>query len=175
MKPVEEQDYSQHISLTEVSDMCASAMDTDTNSQTVEQEYSPLISLTEVSDMCVSAMDTDTNSQTVALSDENTFSCNTCGKIFSQKNYLKVHLRTHVSENAFICDVCKKTFSQKRYLRRHVCIHTNEEVYPFDAFDKEGSLDLNKQGSLDLNNQVMEFCTLLLPAIDCEVMSFGRN
>ncbi|KAG8182647.1 hypothetical protein JTE90_018483 [Oedothorax gibbosus] len=65
------------------------------------------------------------------------YKCDLCGKLFSQKRYLKQHHRTHQKpseeeENEakpFECQVCLKTFSQKRYLNQHYLIHSQEKPY----------------------------------------------
>lgn len=58
--------------------------------------------------------------------------CAFCGKKFSQKSALKVHIRRIHLKNEkqlkinYRCDICNKPFVFKSHLERHVFTHTNE-------------------------------------------------
>jgi len=54
------------------------------------------------------------------------FICPHCGKSFSQKTYLDVHMRVHTGERPFTCRQCGKSFTQKGNLNSHMRIHTRE-------------------------------------------------
>jgi len=51
------------------------------------------------------------------------FGCSICGKLFSKKHILKIHLDTHFDKRNFQCSACGKTFIQKSNLTRHERIH----------------------------------------------------
>ncbi|PVU94905.1 hypothetical protein BB561_002189 [Smittium simulii] len=54
-----------------------------------------------------------------------------CGKEFSQKAHLLIHLRAHMGLKPFICDYpeCGKSFSQLGNLKTHKRSHTGEKPY----------------------------------------------
>ena len=79
---------------------------------------------------------------------ENGFKCETCGKIYTQKNHLDEHIRVHVVEKLFECEVdvnketpvvekrfecevCGKSFTKKVNLENHTRIQTDEK--PFEC------------------------------------------
>ena len=63
------------------------------------------------------------------LTQEKKHKCNYCGKAFTQKSGLKLHIRTHTGEKPFECDYCGKAFAYKSNLRVHERIHTGERPY----------------------------------------------
>ncbi|PKU41847.1 zinc finger and btb domain-containing protein 11 [Limosa lapponica baueri] len=54
-----------------------------------------------------------------------------CGKTFTYKHGLKMHLALHEVQKQFKCDLCEKSFVTKRSLQEHMSIHTG--VKPFEC------------------------------------------
>lgn len=48
------------------------------------------------------------------------FSCDSCSKIFSSKQSLQIHLRTHVKEEPCKCKICNRAFIRTDCLIRHM-------------------------------------------------------
>lgn len=51
------------------------------------------------------------------------FQCTMCGKRFTQKSSLNVHMRTHRAERTFQCNVCQRAFTHRTLLERHALQH----------------------------------------------------
>ena len=49
----------------------------------------------------------------------NVFPCNVCHKVFSFKNDLSGHMRTHIEDDLNVCSLCDKKFSQNGELYNH--------------------------------------------------------
>ncbi|XP_063614515.1 zinc finger and SCAN domain-containing protein 12-like [Penaeus indicus] len=67
---------------------------------------------------------------------EKRFICEICGKKFTRRSKLSIHIRVHTREKPYSCDVCNKAFSQKHHLVEHVRIHTKEKPYTCEICSK---------------------------------------
>lgn len=55
------------------------------------------------------------------------FVCVTCGKSFTAKSTLMMHIKSHNGEKQFACSHCPKTYTRARYLKAHSVVHTGQE------------------------------------------------
>ncbi|XP_041730149.2 zinc finger protein 713-like [Coregonus clupeaformis] len=56
------------------------------------------------------------------------YACPTCGKRFSEANYVKKHQTVHTKERPFKCKLCYKSFSFLTNLIRHRSVHNEEKL-----------------------------------------------
>ena len=63
-----------------------------------------------------------------SVHEKESFSCNSCNRKFSSKDYLRDHEKTHI-EVDFECDHCQELFKNKQSLKQHVkTIHGNKAL-----------------------------------------------
>lgn len=63
--------------------------------------------------------------------------CPYCGKSFSRKAGLDLHIRIHQNDKPYQCEFCLKKFSDSSSLRSHRRIHTDERPYKCDQCEKK--------------------------------------
>jgi uncharacterized Zn-finger protein len=57
------------------------------------------------------------------------FTCETCGKEFSNSSVLKQHVQTHQPSKPWKCELCPRQFCQKSKLLEHVNRHQGTQPY----------------------------------------------
>ena len=76
------------------------------------------------------------------------FKCNSCGKIFNSKEYLKKHIHTvHEEHKDYKCKSCRKSFTGAKYLKNH--IYRVHDDYECDNYDFE-HVGISEDPILDL-------------------------
>ncbi|XP_076286875.1 uncharacterized protein LOC143212215 isoform X3 [Lasioglossum baleicum] len=69
----------------------------------------------------------------------NSFSCDVCGKPFKRREHLYQHRKLHTGERPFVCTTCAKAFSRKEHLVRHSVSHTGEKMHECEVCGKSFS------------------------------------
>ncbi|KAM9321801.1 uncharacterized protein KZ484_021869 [Pholidichthys leucotaenia] len=70
---------------------------------------------------------------------EDPFPCSTCEKKFKFASLLEIHMRTHTGEKPFYCETCGKRFSEHSTLKVHMRTHTGEKPFSCETCGKSFS------------------------------------
>lgn len=70
--------------------------------------------------------------RTLHMNQESALQCDTCGRVFSDRQSLKTHLLAHVDPKNFECSVCTKQFKRQCDLKKHQLqhVHQNNHYVP---------------------------------------------
>ena len=73
--------------------------------------------------------------------DKKPYRCESCGKAFLKKGYLREHLRSHADKKSYKCKICGKAFFRNDYLRKHLHTHTGKKPCKCQICGKAFSLN----------------------------------
>lgn len=77
------------------------------------------------------------------------FVCITCGKRFTAKSTLMMHIKSHKGLKEFACSECPKTYTRASYLRAHKLLHSGQEKpRPFTCVYKDCDRSFSTKHSL---------------------------
>lgn len=72
------------------------------------------------------------HSRVAHSSNRKLYVCVTCGKRYTARSTLMMHMKTHNGEKPFACPYCPKTYTRALYLKVHSLVHSGQErLRPF--------------------------------------------
>lgn len=78
--------------------------------------------------ICGSSFIANTSLASVQTKEPKTHVCIYCGKLYTRKYGLKIHLRTHTGYKPLQCRVCNRPFSDPSNLNKHIRLHLHRSV-----------------------------------------------
>ncbi|KAF6215355.1 hypothetical protein GE061_010107 [Apolygus lucorum] len=89
-----------------------------------------------ICDMCEQEMSAHFDEH--VANEEGEFSCETCGRVFTNLRLYRVHKRMHMPQHKnHVCEQCGKAFLSKNMLDEHMNIHTGARPYKCNECGKE--------------------------------------
>lgn len=84
--------------------------------------------------------------------------CLVCGKAFSLKGNLTIHMRLHTGETPYHCPVCPKKFYDSNGLKRHRQIHERSKPIATAIIDnnRQSIIKTNSTTSFDLTTNTID-------------------
>ncbi|XP_042188048.1 zinc finger and BTB domain-containing protein 14 [Callorhinchus milii] len=79
---------------------------------------------------------TDVKFEYLLYGDREQFSCQNCGKTFTDEMRLRKHEKLHSADRPFVCDICSKAFTTQAHLKEHLKIHTGFKPYGCEVCGK---------------------------------------
>ncbi|PSN55131.1 hypothetical protein C0J52_01865 [Blattella germanica] len=89
--------------------------------------------------------------------EKKSFICEYCGREFSEKLNLQIHVRRHTGDRPYNCQLCGKAFYTNQQLAIHVRRHTGERPYPCGICPKAFTGPTARYAHRKLHDKVKRF------------------